>query len=73
MLRGGLSGGCAGLPGGYGSARTNDPIAAISTRVGYTSEAAFSRAFKRYHGMTPGAVRRAAAAMPSLVPVRALP
>ena len=54
-------------------ARTNDPIAAISTRVGYTSEAAFSRAFKRYHGVTPGAVRRAAAATPSLVPLRALP
>ena len=54
-------------------ARTNDPIAAISTRVGYTSEAAFSRAFKRYHGVTPGAVRRAAAATPSLVPLRPLP
>jgi AraC-like DNA-binding protein len=55
-------------------AGTNDPISAISTRVGYTSEAAFSRAFKRHHGVTPGAVRRAATATatPSLVPVRAL-
>ena len=53
-------------------AGTNDPISAISTRVGYTSEAAFSRAFKRHHGVTPGAVRRAAAATPSLVPVRTL-
>ncbi|KRE30534.1 AraC family transcriptional regulator [Agromyces sp. Soil535] len=39
--------------------RTTDPIASISSRVGYTSEAAFSRAFKRHHGTTPGAVRRA--------------
>ncbi|GAA1059905.1 AraC family transcriptional regulator [Agromyces bracchium] len=38
--------------------RTEEPIAAISAGVGYTSEAAFSRAFKRHHGETPGAVRR---------------
>lgn len=38
--------------------RTTDPIATISSRVGYSSEAAFSRAFKRHHGATPGAVRR---------------
>ncbi|MBM7503670.1 cupin domain-containing protein [Agromyces aurantiacus] len=40
--------------------RTTDPIAAISARVGYTSESAFSRAFTRRHGVPPGAVRRAA-------------
>jgi AraC-like DNA-binding protein len=34
------------------------PIAAIAERVGYQSEAAFSRAFKRIHGISPGAVRR---------------
>ena len=39
-------------------ARTTDSIASISNRVGYTSEASFSRAFKRYHGATPGAIRR---------------
>ena len=49
--------------------RTDDPIAAISARVGYTSEAAFSRAFKRHHGITPGAARRAAGAVPPLNPV----
>lgn len=38
--------------------RTDLPIAAVSTRVGYGSEAAFSRAFKRHHGMTPGQARR---------------
>lgn len=37
---------------------TTDSIASISSRVGYTSEASFGRAFKRHHGSTPGAVRR---------------
>ena len=37
---------------------TTDSIASISSRVGYTSEASFNRAFKRHHGATPGAVRR---------------
>lgn len=39
--------------------RTDTPIGVISSRVGYASEAAFSRAFKRRHGTTPGEVRRA--------------
>ncbi|SIO28013.1 AraC family transcriptional regulator [Agromyces cerinus] len=38
--------------------RTTETIASISSRVGYTSEASFGRAFKRHHGSTPGAVRR---------------
>jgi AraC-like DNA-binding protein len=42
--------------------RTTDPIAAISSRVGYTSEAAFSRAFKRHYGVTPGVARQGGAA-----------
>lgn len=37
---------------------TTDSIASISSRVGYSSEASFGRAFKRHHGSTPGAVRR---------------
>ncbi|NYG22414.1 AraC-like DNA-binding protein [Agromyces hippuratus] len=41
-------------------ASTSDPIASISRRVGYSSEASFSRAFKRHHGSTPGDVRREA-------------
>lgn len=51
--------------------RTDDPIPAISSRVGYTSEAAFSRAFKRHHGVTPGSVRRSAPTARSLAPLRA--
>ena len=34
----------------------------ISSRVGYTSEAAFSRAFKRHYGVTPGVARQGGAA-----------
>ena len=35
------------------------PLSLISERVGYTSEAAFSRAFKRQFKQNPGAMRRA--------------
>jgi AraC-like DNA-binding protein len=34
------------------------PVADLSRRLGYESEAAFSRAFKRYIGVSPGAARR---------------
>jgi AraC-like DNA-binding protein len=34
------------------------PVAELAARLGYESEAAFSRAFKRTVGMSPGAVRR---------------
>ncbi len=34
----------------------------IATRVGYRSEAAFNRAFRRWHGCTPGAFARRGAA-----------
>ena len=30
----------------------------LASRLGYQSEAAFSRAFKRFIGVSPGAVRR---------------
>jgi len=30
----------------------------MASRLGYESEAAFSRAFKRFLGFSPGAVRR---------------
>jgi AraC-like DNA-binding protein len=36
------------------------PLAEIAGRLGYQSEAAFSRAFKRYIGVPPGAARRQA-------------
>ncbi|PTY04309.1 AraC family transcriptional regulator [Opitutaceae bacterium EW11] len=34
------------------------PISALASRLGYESEAAFHRAFKRYIGTAPGAIRR---------------
>lgn len=47
-------------------AATDLPIATVSSRVGYGSEASFSRAFKRHHGMTPGQARREQQAEPAL-------
>lgn len=38
-----------------------EPVGAIAQRAGYQSEAAFGRAFKKFFGMPPGAVRRLAA------------
>jgi len=35
------------------------PLTVLAERLGYQSEAAFSRAFKRYIGMSPGAARKA--------------
>ena len=37
---------------------TSDTLAKIAERVGYQSEPAFNRAFKRVVGMPPGAVRK---------------
>jgi AraC-like DNA-binding protein len=37
----------------------------LASRLGYRSEAAFSRAFKRFIGVSPGAVRRDGPAIPS--------
>ncbi|MCB1740243.1 MAG: AraC family transcriptional regulator [Gammaproteobacteria bacterium] len=39
--------------------QSSDTLAQIAERVGYHSEPAFNRAFKRVVGMPPGAVRRA--------------
>jgi AraC-like DNA-binding protein len=36
-------------------------LADLAGRLGYRSEAAFSRAFKRIHGESPGRARREAA------------
>jgi AraC-like DNA-binding protein len=41
---------------------TNSPVASVAQEVGYDSEAAFSKAFKRLVGSTPGAWRRSVAA-----------
>jgi AraC-like DNA-binding protein len=35
-------------------------VAQLADRLGYRSEAAFSRAFKRVIGVSPGAIRRSA-------------
>ena len=40
---------------------TSDPLAAVARAVGYGSEFAFAKAFKRHHGTAPGAYRRQAA------------
>ena len=34
------------------------PLARVAERVGYRSEASFNRAFRRAHGMPPGAFAR---------------
>ena len=34
------------------------PLGDLANRLGYESEAAFSRAFKRFIGVSPGAARR---------------
>ena len=39
---------------------TSEPLAAIAAGLGYQSEAAFSRAFKRLFGVPPGSVRHTA-------------
>ena len=40
-------------------AEGDDSLASIAARIGYESEFAFSRAFKRHAGEAPGAFRRA--------------
>jgi AraC family transcriptional activator of mtrCDE len=37
---------------------TGESIAAIALAVGYRSEFAFNRAFRRHHGIAPGGFRR---------------
>ena len=39
---------------------TSDTLARIAERVGYQSEPAFNRAFKRVVGVPPGAIRKQA-------------
>jgi AraC-like DNA-binding protein len=40
-------------------------VADLASSLGYQSEAAFSRAFKRFIGISPGAVRRNGGTQPS--------
>jgi AraC family transcriptional regulator, alkane utilization regulator len=47
-----------------------DAVAAIADDVGYESEAAFARAFKRVAGMTPGKWRSGAGDSPELMPLQ---
>jgi AraC-like DNA-binding protein len=48
-------------------------VGELALRLGYQSEAAFSRAFKRVHGTSPGAVRRSAVAREPNGSVRTAP
>jgi len=48
----------------------HDSIAGIAADVGYESEAAFSRAFKRVTGMTPGRWRDGGGDSPPLMPLQ---
>ena len=41
---------------------TSDSLSVLADRLGYQSEAAFSRAFKRVFGVSPGSLRHAATA-----------
>jgi AraC-like DNA-binding protein len=43
---------------------TSDSLAVLAERFGYQSEAAFSRAFKRVFGVSPGSVRQTSKASP---------
>lgn len=43
---------------GWLRARQGESLAQLAARAGYQSEAAFSRAFKRVNGMSPGAAQR---------------
>lgn len=38
---------------------SDEPLAALASHVGYQSEAAFCRAFKRMFGVSPGSLRTA--------------
>jgi AraC-like DNA-binding protein len=52
--------------------RTEDlGLGELATRLGYRSEASFSRAFKRYIGIPPGAVRRGGADATAAAAMRA--
>jgi AraC-like DNA-binding protein len=46
---------------------TPQPLAAIASRVGYTSEFAFGRAFRRELHVSPGAYRRDQPDNPTLI------
>jgi AraC-like DNA-binding protein len=39
---------------------SNAPLEAVSRQIGYTSEYAFAKAFKRDYGVAPGRYRRTA-------------
>ena len=49
-------------------ARRNDKVASIAAEVGYDSEAAFSRAFKKATGLAPGAWRAARGSTARFIP-----
>lgn len=48
--------------------QTDAPLAEIALRAGYSSEFAFSKAFKRVFGLAPGAYRGEPASVPGLTP-----
>jgi AraC-like DNA-binding protein len=48
-------------------------VAEVAKRVGYDAEAAFSKAFKRWIGVAPGAYRRTAESRPGIRPLAVRP
>ena len=46
------------LLGAHALSRTSRGVADIAFEVGYESEAAFNRAFKRHHGIPPARYRK---------------
>jgi len=50
---------------------TTHSLSEVAARVGYDADAAFSKAFKRWHGVAPGTFRRRRPPLSNMVPIPA--